>query len=204
MQALGNDFIVINGINQTINLTSNQIQKLADRHIGIGCDQILLIEQPKNTITDFYYRVFNADGTEVAQCGNGARCIALFTKTFGLTTKNKITLQTHERTIECHIKKDNSIRVNMGTPEQALCKIPFLASEKKNIYTLHVNELNIEFEICPLSMGNPHCVLWVKELKHFDVKGIGTLLTKHPRFPEKTNVDFTQVLDRTTNCLTCI
>jgi diaminopimelate epimerase len=198
MHALGNDFIVLDGINQTIKLTSQQIQKLADRHLGIGCDQLLLIEPPQNPKADFYYRIFNADGSEVAQCGNGARCVTLFLREHKLTKKKKITLETHQRTIECYAMEGDTVRVNMGLPEQNPVKIPFIADIKKTIYTLRVDLLNREFEVCPLSMGNPHSVLWVKELKHLDVKHIGALLAKHPRFPERANVDFTEIRDRNT------
>ena len=201
MQALGNDFIVIDGTSQTVRLTPEHIRKLADRHLGVGCDQLLLIEPPKNPKTDFYYRIFNADGTEVAQCGNGARCAALFVKERKLTKKKEIIFETHQRVIVCYTMGSNSVRVNMGEPEQTPSKIPFLTDVQKIVYTLRVDTLDSEFEVCPLSIGNPHCVIWVKELEQLDVKHIGGLVTNHPCFPEKTNVDFTQILDRNTIAL---
>ena len=198
MQALGNDFIIINGTKQKINLSPQLIQRLADRHFGIGCDQILLLEPPKNPKADFYYRIFNADGKEVNQCGNGVRCVALFVKDQGLTSKKKLRFETHCGIITTHILKDNIVRVNMGSPEQNPDKIPFISKTKKTTYPLLVNSLKKKFNICALSFGNPHCILWTKMLEKLPVDKIGALLSKHPRFPEETNVGFTKVLDRQT------
>lgn len=200
MQALGNDFVVIDGTKQKVDLQPKFIQQLGDRHFGIGFDQLLLIEPAKTPKVDFYYRIFNADGTEVSQCGNGARCIARFAKEQGLTSKRKITFETHRATIESHILKDNLVRVNMGIPEWNLDKIPFVAKSEKKTYTLLVTSLKRNFDISVLSFGNPHCVLWTDTLdeKDLPIQKVGHLLSKHPRFPEEANVSFTKILNRKT------
>ncbi len=198
MQALGNDFIVIDGTKQKINLSPKSIQQLADRHFGIGFDQILLIEPPKSPKTDFFYRIFNADGSEVSQCGNGARCIARFVKEAGLTSKKTLIFETHHGIIKSYILKGNLVRVNMGIPEQTPDKIPFIAKKEKVEHTLSVNSIKKKFNICALSIGNPHCILWVKTFEKLSIQKIGSLLSKHHRFPKQTNVGFTKILDRKT------
>lgn len=198
MQALGNDFVVINGVSQQINLSASSIQHFADRHFGIGFDQLLLIESPKNNQADFYYRIFNADGSEVAQCGNGARCVARFVKAQGLTNKSKITFQTHCGIIHCHLLKNNLVKVNMGCPELNPKKIPFIARTEKTTYRLSVHSLQKRFTVSVVSMGNPHCILWIKKLSTLSIQKIGALLSKHPHFPEETNVGFVEVLNRHT------
>lgn len=196
MQALGNDFVVIDGVKQTVNLSSSFIKETADRHFGIGFDQLLLIEPSKNPEADFYYRIFNADGSEVNQCGNGARCVALFVNTYDLSPKKNLVFQTHNSLIECHILENGWVRVNMGIPEQTPSKIPFIANTSQIRYSLKVDSLNEHFEICPLSVGNPHCVLWLESFENLAIDTIGALLSKHPSFPEGTNVEFVKICDR--------
>lgn len=198
MQALGNDFVVINGVEQNIQLSTKFIQKLADRHLGVGFDQLLLIEAAENTEADFYYRIFNADGSEVSQCGNGARCIARFVKESGLTHKNKVIFQSHHGLIQCQILTNNDVQVDMGIPSFVPSKIPFVANNIQILYNLELDTLGRYFEVCPLSVGNPHCVLWVKSFEGVDIQKIGKLLSTHHSFPEGSNVEFSKIVDRKT------
>lgn len=198
MQALGNDFMVINGIQQNVQLSPKLIQKLADRHLGIGFDQLLLIEPAENIEADFYYRIFNADGSEVSQCGNGARCIARFVKENGLIRKNKVIFQSHHGLIQCQILANNDVQVDMGVPSFIPSKIPFIANNPQILYNLELGAVSRCFEVCPLSVGNPHCVLWVESFEDVDVQKIGKLLSTHHSFPEGANVGFSKIVDRKT------
>lgn len=192
MHGLGNDFVVLDGVRQTIALSTEQVRFLADRHFGIGCDQLLLVEPTQNPSALFRYRIFNADGSEVEQCGNGARCFARFVRDEGLTTADIIPVETASGLIVLHIEANGQVRVNMGEPRLEPADIPFTAPERRLNYPLGVHqETHI---ISVISMGNPHAVLRVDDLDTAPVKELGALIETHPRFPKRTNVGFMQVL----------
>ncbi|MDG6881665.1 Diaminopimelate epimerase [Phocoenobacter uteri] len=194
MHGLGNDFMVIDGVTQNIYLTPELIRKWADRHCGIGFDQLLLVEPPYDPELDFHYRIFNADGSEVSQCGNGARCFARFVTLKSLTNKKEIKVSTAKGKMTLFLQDNGDIRVNMGQPIWEPTQIPFIANRFEKNYLLLTD---IQTVICGVvSMGNPHCVLQVDNVETANVKRLGALLEKHERFPEKTNVGFMQVLTR--------
>lgn len=194
MHGLGNDFIVINAINQTVDLTASQIQFLADRRFGVGCDQLLLVESSQTPEADFRYRIFNADGGEVAQCGNGARCFARFVRDKGLTDKDTIAVETASGLIYPTLQADGSVTVDMGKPIFELQKIPFEAEEQSTTYMVMVPDHGKK-EISALSMGNPHAVMLVDNVDTAPVLEVGPLLESHERFPERVNVGFMQLQD---------
>ena len=194
MHGLGNDFVVFDAINQKVDLTTQQIKFIADRHFGIGCDQILLVESPRSLGTDFYYRIFNADGSEVEQCGNGARCFANFVRASGLSDKEILHVGTLSGSIHLRHEDDGLVRVNMGAPRLEPAQIPFEADEQSKHYLLEVGSKHLK--IAAISMGNPHAVLQVESVADAPVKKIGTLLECHPRFPQRVNVGFMAVKDR--------
>jgi diaminopimelate epimerase len=193
MQGLGNDFVVFDGVRQRVNLNADQCRFLADRRFGIGCDQILLVEPPRLAGTDFHYRIFNADGSEVEQCGNGARCFACFVRDQGLTTKTEIPVGTAAGAIHLFIQADGQVRVNMGVPRFAPEGIPFLATAEADGYDLEVDGQTLR--IGAVSLGNPHAVLRVDDLDQAPVARLGPLIESHPRFPRRVNAGFMQVLD---------
>ncbi|ABQ56879.1 diaminopimelate epimerase [Legionella pneumophila serogroup 1] len=194
MHGLGNDFIVLDGVNQSIQLTVEQIQKLANRHTGIGFDQCLLIESSQTEGIDFNYRIFNADGQEVGQCGNGARCIALFARYYGLTAKNKLTVATKTTLMDLIINEDNSVSVNMGVPRLAPGEIPLLADRQSPEYSLELNNGNT-VNLHAISVGNPHAVLLVENIDTAPVNSLGQQISFHPQFPEQVNVGFMQIVN---------
>ncbi|HCD9575014.1 TPA: diaminopimelate epimerase [Legionella pneumophila] len=194
MHGLGNDFIVLDGVNQSIQLTVEQIQKLANRHTGIGFDQCLLIESSQTEGIDFNYRIFNADGQEVGQCGNGARCIALFARYYGLTAKNKLTVATKTTLMDLIINDDNSVSVNMGVPRLAPGEIPLLADRQSPEYSLKLNNGNT-VNLHAISVGNPHAVLLVENIDTAPVNSLGQQISFHPQFPEQVNVGFMQIVN---------
>ena len=194
MHGLGNDFIVFDAISQAVQLNRQQIVALADRRFGIGCDQLLLIESPRSSDTEFYYRIFNADGGEVEQCGNGARCFARYVHERGLTTNREITVGTAGGPITLFLEDDKTVRVNMGTPRFAPADIPFVADEQADHYALAVSDTH--YEIGAVSMGNPHAVLLVDDVATAPVATLGPLIEAHPRFPQRTNAGFMAVHDR--------
>lgn len=198
MQALGNDFVVIDITKQNVDLTIQQIRHIADRHFGIGCDQVILISAPKNKTADIYYRIFNADGGEAGQSGNGARCVAKYARLHGLTDKRIITMQTSTRitkaTININDNKNDQITVDMGVAELLPANIPFTAPAQSLSYDI-TTPLG-SFTIGAVSLGNPHAVIKVENIEKVDVKNIGAILSKHHLFPEGTNVNFMQIIDR--------
>ncbi len=194
MHGLGNDFVVIDAINQPLNLTAAQVQALADRRFGIGCDQLLLVERPQTSAVDFRYRIFNADGSEVQQCGNGARCFARFVRDKGLTDKDAIVVETASGIITLYLEENGLVRVNMGVPNFNPDSLPFLAEVQSPVYELEVD--GYTQPIGAVSMGNPHAVLQVADIDSAPVATLGPLLENHPRFPERVNVGFMQVVDR--------
>jgi len=195
MHGLGNDFVVIDAINQKIDLTTQQIQFIADRHFGIGCDQVLLVESPRALGTDFYYRIFNADGSEVEQCGNGARCFANFVQMTGLSNKEILHVGTLSGSLHLRHEDEGRVRVNMGAPKLEPALIPFEAESQSKYYPIEVENQNLKIAV--VSMGNPHAVLQVKSVADAPVERIGSLLEQHPRFPQRVNVGFMAVKDRT-------
>lgn len=192
MHGLGNDFVVIDAINQTINLSESQIRFLADRHLGIGCDQLLLVENSSLPECDFKYRIFNADGGEVAQCGNGARCFARFVRDKGLSTKDTISVETASGIIYPSIQADGQVMVDMGLPRFVPAEIPFTHDQQADSYTLEIAE-HASLEIGAVSMGNPHAVTIVDDIATAEVDEIGPLVESHARFPERVNVGFMQI-----------
>ena len=192
MQGLGNDFVVLDGIRQAVRLDAAAIRRLADRRFGIGCDQVLLVEPPRLPGTDFHYRIFNADGGEVEQCGNGARCFARFVRDQGLTGKTEIPVGTAAGPIALHVEPDGQVRVDMGPPILEPARIPFLAEAEARTYRLDLDGQILE--IGAVSMGNPHAVLIVEDVDSAPVAWLGPLIEHHPRFPRRVNVGFMQVL----------
>ncbi len=194
MHGLGNDFVVIDAINQPIELSEDQYRFIADRRFGIGCDQILLVEKAHSETTDFYYRIINANGTEVEQCGNGARCFARFVQEKGLSDKAEIPVGTNAGDIRLLLQDDGLVRVDMGVPQLAPEEIPFIAVEQAVTYELEVDHLIVE--LSAVSIGNPHAVLRVESVAMAPLENIGPLLESHVRFPQRCNVGFMQIVDR--------
>jgi diaminopimelate epimerase len=194
MHGLGNDFVVLDAIHQHVDLSDAQVRRLADRRFGIGCDQLLLVERAQQPGVDFRYRIFNADGSEVQQCGNGARCFARFVRDKGLSDKDAIVVETASGIITLHVEADGQVRVNMGKPDFTPASLPFLAEQEQRVYTLPLG--GEELRIGAVSMGNPHAVLQVEDVAQAPVARLGPQLESHPLFPERVNVGFMQVLDR--------
>ena len=193
MHGLGNDFVVIDAINQEIDLSEDEVRLIADRHFGIGCDQLLLVEASESDDVDFIYRIFNADGGEVEQCGNGARCFAAFVREKGLTDKDLIRVETASGVIELHVQDDGQITVNMGIPELDPWNIPFNADTRRSEYSLDVNGEVIQ--IGAVSMGNPHAVTVVKNVDTAAIDELGAGIENHPLFPNRVNAGFMQIID---------
>ncbi len=194
MHGLGNDFVVIDGVRQSVDLNPEQVRFLADRRLGIGCDQVLVVEPARDPQAAFRYRIFNADGGEVEQCGNGARCFARFVRDQGLTDLDVIPVETRAGLIELYLQADGQVRVNMGQPRFEPADIPFDAPQRAAHYALGLNGKSLD--IGAVSMGNPHAVLPVPELDHAHVEELGPWIESHARFPNRVNVGFMQVLDR--------
>ena len=194
MHGLGNDFVVLDGISQRLTLTTDQYRKIADRHLGIGCDQILLIEKATRDDADFRYRIFNANGNEVEQCGNGARCFMRYVLDKGLTRKTETRVETAGGIIVPRMEADHSVTVNMGVPRFAPEEIPFEANKRALTYVLSVKKRRVE--INALSMGNPHAVQVVKNVDKAPVTTQGPLIDRHSRFPQGTNAGYMQVVNR--------
>ena len=193
MHGLGNDFVVLDGVRQTINLSSEQIRFLADRHFGIGCDQVLLVEPAQTHTALFRYRIFNADGGEVEQCGNGARCFARFVRDEDLTKADTIPVETASGMIVLHIEADGEVTVNMGEPRLKPSDIPFVAASRLASYPLDIEDQT--YAISAVSMGNPHAVLCVDDVNTALVQQLGARIEVHSRFPRRCNVGFMQVIN---------
>jgi diaminopimelate epimerase len=194
MQGVGNDFVVVDAIGQTVSLDAAKVRRIADRHFGVGCDQLLLIEPPRSSGTDFYYRIFNADGEEVQHCGNGARCFLRYVRDKGLTHKREIRVETLSGVITPRLEADGQVTVDMGPPQFAPAKIPFTAEREAPTYLLDVGGQPVE--ISALSMGNPHAVQILDDVDRAPVATQGPLIERHPRFPERVNAGYMQVVDR--------
>jgi len=193
MHGTGNDFVVIDGVRQRVNLSPEQLRLLADRHFGVGCDQILLVEKPQHKEADFRYRIFNADGGEVEQCGNGARCFVRFVHEQGLTPKREIVVETGSGLISPRLEDDGRVTVNMGAPVFDPERIPFAGL---GAVSEPLDVAGETLEISALSMGNPHAVQVVADVEHAPVEKLGPLIEHHPRFPKRVNAGFMQVKDR--------
>lgn len=194
MHGLGNDFMVIDATKSPLSLSQKQIQQLADRHFGVGFDQLLVVSASPDPGIDFAYRIFNADGGEVEQCGNGARCFAHFVRTKHLTEKNEIQVATLAGVIVLHILDDGQVCVNMGAPRFTPDEIPFIASQEQLLYTIEESGQTLEFSV--VNLGNPHAVLRVADIARCDIEFLGPFLESHSRFPNRVNVGFMQVMNR--------
>ncbi|HSP00821.1 MAG TPA: diaminopimelate epimerase, partial [Thioalkalivibrio sp.] len=195
MHGLGNDFVVIDAINQPVTLSPDQVRLLAHRRFGVGCDQVLMVERPSDpTAADFRYRIFNADGNEVEQCGNGARCFAVFVRERGLTTKDHIPVETASGIIQLQVQPDGQVTVDMGPPRLKPWQIPFEAETPMTSYPLEVD--GETHEIGAVSMGNPHAVLRVADVHSAPVATLGPALESHPHFPQRVNVGFMAIKSR--------
>lgn len=190
MHGLGNDFVVFNGVRQDVVLSPDQIRALADRHYGVGCDQVLLVEASDKA--DFRYRIFNVDGSEAEQCGNGARCFAQFLQRQGLTDKDHISVETNTGLIHLEVLADGQVSVDMGRPWLQPKDIPLQAAESAPAYPIDVD--GQELQIGAASMGNPHAVLAVADVDTAPVATLGPLLASHARFPEGCNAGFMQIM----------
>jgi diaminopimelate epimerase len=193
MHGLGNDFVLIDCVNQSVQFSPEQLRYLANRRLGIGCDQILLVEKAKSN-ADFRYRIFNSDGSEVEQCGNGARCFVRYVYDQGMTQKKEIRVETLGGIIVPKLETNGEVTVNMGIPKFEPQEIPFIAEKRMLTYLLDVDEKQIEFSI--LSMGNPHAVQIVEDISHSPILTEGTLIESHSRFPQHVNAGYMQVVNR--------
>jgi diaminopimelate epimerase len=193
MHGLGNDFVVIDGVRQTLQLTPDLVRRLADRRFGIGCDQLLVVERPTTSAADFRYRIYNSDGGEVEQCGNGVRCFARFVRDQGLTTKTDIAVETLAGIVYPRVEADGQVTVNMGAPRFAPADVPFDAGSRQDVYPLQVDGQTVQVTV--LSMGNPHAVQVVDDVDSAPVAVQGPLIEHHPRFPRRVNAGYLQVVD---------
>jgi len=193
MHGLGNDFMMLDNVTQNIFLSKEKIAQLADRNFGIGFDQLLVVEPPYDPDLDFHYRIYNADGSEVGQCGNGARCFARFVRMKNLTSKNKIRVTTTSGKMSLFVERDGRVTVNMPVPQLEPAKIPFTAQKVEGTYILRAAS---ETVLCGVvSMGNPHCVITVDSVDDAPVEKLGEELSNHERFPEQVNVGFMEVVN---------
>ncbi len=194
MHGLGNDFVIINGLHKPITLTAEQIRALADRYTGIGFDQLVILQPATRSDADIMYRVFNADGGEGGQSGNGARCVARYLREKSILTSTEISAQTIKGLVHFYFEKDDTVRVNMGAPGFEPIDIPLVSPQRQSVYPVVLADRTIE--VHALSMGNPHAVIMVQDIVTADVEKIGKQLQQHPMFPQSVNVGFLQVVDR--------
>lgn len=192
MHGLGNDFVVVDNVTQNVFFSPEKIQQMADRNFGIGFDQLLVVEPPYDPEQDFHYRIFNADGSEVSQCGNGARCFARFVKLKGLTNRNRILVSTRAGKMILHLEKNGDVTVNMGKPQLSPDDIPLKANKEEITYILRTDSETVFYGA--VSMGNPHCVVTVDDIKSAPVETLGRQLEEHERFPEGANVGFMEIV----------
>jgi diaminopimelate epimerase len=194
MHGQGNDFVVLDGVRQAVALTPEQVRRIADRHFGVGCDQLLVVERPRSPGNDFRYRIWNADGGEVEQCGNGARCFARFVRDEGLTTKREIRVETASGVIVPLVEESGQVTVDMGPPRFEPRDVPFTASARQPTYALEVGDQTLDVSV--LSMGNPHAVQVVRDVDLAPVTTQGPLIENHPAFPKRVNAGYMQVVSR--------
>jgi diaminopimelate epimerase len=195
MQGVGNDFVVLDGVRQSIAMTPALARKLADRHFGVGCDQVLVVERPRSGDADFRYRIWNADGGEVEQCGNGARCFVRFVRERGLTDKDELRVETLSGVIVPRLERDGQVTVDMGPPRFEPRAIPFVSDSRATVQPLELGPGRV-VQITALSMGNPHAVQVVEDVDSAPVAAEGPLIERHPRFPQRVNAGYMQVLGR--------
>jgi diaminopimelate epimerase len=200
MQGAGNDFVVVDGFSTPVSLTSAQIKKIANRNFGVGCDQLLIVEKTSLANVDFKYRIFNADGGEVEQCGNGARCFVRFVREKSLTQKREIVVETASGLITLTLCDNNQVTVNMGAPIFEPAKIPFIAEKRQRTYALEVNihapsRHALIIDISAVSMGNPHAVTIVNDVDTANVAELGPLIEAHASFPQHVNAGFMQIVN---------
>lgn len=193
MQGAGNDFVVIDATRAPLNLSHAQIQHIANRYFGVGCDQLLMVESTTTPDVDFRYRIFNADGGEVEQCGNGARCFVRFVVDKGLTDKHEIKVETASGVITLKLQEDGQVTVNMGAPRFTPAQIPFEAEQQATTYELPLASETIT--VSAVSMGNPHAVMLVDNVHTAEVASLGPQIESHPQFPQRVNAGFMQVLN---------
>ena len=193
MQGAGNDFVVIDGFSKPILLTSAQIKKIANRNFGVGCDQLLIVEKTSVPNVDFKYRIFNADGGEVEQCGNGARCFVRFVVDKALTQKHEISVETASGLITLTLRDDNQVTVDMGVPIFDPAKIQFISDTRQSQYLLKLRQEQLS--ICAVSMGNPHAVTLVDDVETANVAELGPQIEAHASFPQRVNAGFMQIVD---------
>ena len=191
MNGLGNDFVIIDAINQQVNLTPEQCRYMGHRNLGIGCDQILLVEKPQNPESDFFFRIYNSDGSEAGQCGNGARCFARFVKEKGLSDKDQFRVDTISGPLELYLEEAGQVRVNIGVPQFQPAEVPLAADAFADRYPIEID--GHTYLMGAVSVGNPHAVLIVDDVEQAPVEAIGQALQDHPSFPEKANVEFMQI-----------
>lgn len=194
MHGLGNDFMVIERLTQTVDFDEDLIKQWSDRHTGVGFDQLLVVDPPNSPDIDFIYRIYNADGSEVEQCGNGARCFARFVREKQFSPLKTIRVATNTGVIELKVQEDEQVTVDMGVPNFSPASLPFSTSDQQSLYHLQVGSNNVEFGA--VSMGNPHITLNVDDIKQAPVETLGPLLEQHEQFPNRVNVGFMQVISR--------
>ena len=194
MHGQGNDFVVLDGVRQRLALTAAQVRALADRHFGVGCDQVLVVEPAREGGNDFRYRIWNADGGEVEQCGNGARCFARFVRDEGLADRDELRVETARGVIRPRIEPDGRVTVDMGPPVFEPARVPFLAPGERPTYEIEVAGRPVEVSV--LSMGNPHAVQVVDDVESAPVATQGPLIERHPAFPNRVNAGYVQVVSR--------
>ena len=195
MQGQGNDFVVLDGVRQEVALDGDAVRALADRHFGVGCDQVLVVEKPASGANDFLYRIYNADGDEVEQCGNGARCFARFVLDEGLTTKREIAVETKSGVIRPKIEDSGQVTVDMGVPRFDPRDVPFVAAQAPAL-TYEIRVAGLPVQVSVLSMGNPHAVQLVEDVERAPVTTQGPLIERHPAFPNRVNAGYLQPLTR--------
>jgi len=193
MQGAGNDFVVVDSYSSPVSLAPAQIRTIANRYFGVGCDQLLIVEKTTTPNVDFRYRIFNADGGEVEQCGNGARCFVRFVTEKGLTKKREIAVETRCGVITLMLRDDNQVTVNMGAPIFEPAKIPFIAEHREKTYALQLSKQAIT--ISAVSMGNPHAVTLVEDIESANVAELGPQIESHASFPQRVNAGFMQVVN---------
>lgn len=194
MQGAGNDFVVVDATRTPFHPSPQLLGRLADRRFGVGCDQILVVEPAQESGVDFNYRIFNADGSEIGQCGNGSRCLARFIRDQGLSDKNVIRVRTQTSLLDLHLQSDGLVRVNMGVPKLEPTQIPFRVAARAPRYTLRL-DAGTTVEFAAVSMGNPHAVMDVADIETAPVQDIGMALQRHADFPQSVNAGFMQVVN---------
>ena len=196
MHGLSNDFMMVDLISQRARIREKTIRELSNRKTGVGFDQLLTVTPPDDPEADFRYTIYNADGSEAEQCGNGARCLMRFVQDQGLTTKSLIHLQTRTGIITCQLEKDGNVKVNMGAPQLHTDRIPFIADTPKTLYQLDLPGSQEKISLAVVNVGNPHAIISVDNIETAPVSNLGPVIESHQRFPKKVNVGFMQILSR--------